>query len=61
MSSLLQFYSFFLQIDMGYVVMGFDLERAFQILNDVTGKLDARKACKEALKIHKKYLLKVYI
>ena len=41
--------------------MGFDLERGFQILNDVTGKLDARKACKEALKIHKKYLLKVHI
>lgn len=30
-----------------------------QLLNDVTGKLDAKKACKEALKIHKKYLLKV--
>eukprot|EP00249_Psilotum_nudum_P023147 c28759_g2_i6 orf=849-2477(+) len=29
-----------------------------KVLNDITGKLDAKKACKEALKIHKKYLLK---
>lgn len=27
-----------------------------QILGDITGNLDAKKACNEALKIHKKYL-----
>ncbi|KAH7293671.1 hypothetical protein KP509_28G036300 [Ceratopteris richardii] len=34
------------------------LDEVLKILNDVTGKLDAKKACKEALKLHKKYLLK---
>lgn len=28
-------------------------------MSDITGNLDAKKACKEALKIHKKYLSKV--
>jgi hypothetical protein len=28
-------------------------------LSDITGNMDARKVCKEALKIHKKYLSKV--
>lgn len=31
-----------------------------QILNDTTGNLDAKKACTEALKLHKKYLRKVH-
>lgn len=34
------------------------LDEVLKLLNDITGKLDAKKACKEALKIHKKYLLK---
>ena len=29
---------------------------SFQILNDVNGNLDAKKACAGALKLHKKYL-----
>ena len=32
---------------------------SFQILNDVNGNLDAKKACAGALKLHKKYLKKV--
>jgi len=28
-------------------------------MSDITGNLDAKKACKKALKIHKKYLSKV--
>ena len=32
---------------------------SFQILNDVNGNLDAKKACIGALKLHKKYLKKV--
>jgi hypothetical protein len=28
-------------------------------LNDITGNLDARKACSGAMKLHKKYLKKV--
>ena len=32
---------------------------AFQILNDMTGNLDAKKACSSAMKLHKKYLKKV--
>ncbi|KAJ4775555.1 Ypt/Rab-GAP domain of gyp1p superfamily protein [Rhynchospora pubera] len=35
------------------------LDDVVKILNDITGSLDAKKACKEALKIHKKYLNKV--
>jgi hypothetical protein len=35
------------------------IELFWQILNDITGNLDAKQACKEALKIHKKYLNKV--
>lgn len=31
-----------------------------QILNDITGNLDAKKACAGAMKLHKKYLKKVY-
>jgi hypothetical protein len=27
-----------------------------QILNEITGSLDAKKACREALQIHEKYL-----
>ncbi|MCO5586314.1 hypothetical protein L7F22_040253 [Adiantum nelumboides] len=34
------------------------LDEVLKLLNDITGRLDAKKACKEALKIHKKYLLK---
>lgn len=34
------------------------LDEVLKILNEITGKLDAKNACKEALKIHKKYLLK---
>ena len=34
---------------------------AFQILNDITGNLDAKKACSGAMKLHKKYLKKVFI
>lgn len=30
-----------------------------QILSDITGNFDAKKACTEALKLHKKYLNKV--
>ena len=30
-----------------------------QILNDMTGNLDAKKACTGAMKLHKKYLKKV--
>ena len=30
-----------------------------QILGDIAGNLDAKKACKEALKIHEKFLKKV--
>lgn len=30
-----------------------------QILNDMTGNLDAKKACTGALKLHKKYMKKV--
>jgi len=32
---------------------------AFQILNDMTGNLDAKKACSGAMKLHRKYLKKV--
>ncbi|VFQ95204.1 unnamed protein product [Cuscuta campestris] len=35
------------------------LDDVVKILNDVTGNLDARKACTGALKLHKKYLKKV--
>lgn len=34
------------------------LDDVVQILGDITGNLDAKKACNEALKIHKKYLKK---
>ncbi|XP_047334434.1 rab GTPase-activating protein 22-like isoform X2 [Impatiens glandulifera] len=34
------------------------LDDVVKILNDMTGNLDARKACVEALKLHKKYLKK---
>ncbi|XP_010905820.1 rab GTPase-activating protein 22 isoform X1 [Elaeis guineensis] len=34
------------------------LDDVVKILNDITGKLDAKKACNEALKLHKKYLSK---
>lgn len=30
-----------------------------QLLNDVTGKIDPKQACKSALKLHSKYLRKV--
>ncbi|CAH9075997.1 unnamed protein product [Cuscuta europaea] len=35
------------------------LDDVVKILNDVTGNLDARKACTGALKLHKKYLKKI--
>ncbi|KAE8667788.1 early nodulin-like protein 3-like [Hibiscus syriacus] len=34
------------------------LDDVVKILNDVTGSLDAKKACNEAIKLHKKYLKK---
>lgn len=34
------------------------LDDVVEILGDITGKMDAKKACKDALKIHKKYLSK---
>lgn len=34
------------------------LDDVVRILGDITGNLDAKKACKDALKIHKKYLSK---
>ncbi|KAJ4968563.1 hypothetical protein NE237_015264 [Protea cynaroides] len=34
------------------------LDDVVKILNDLTGNLDAKKACREALKIHKKYFRK---
>ncbi|KAM7498841.1 hypothetical protein LguiA_023255 [Lonicera macranthoides] len=34
------------------------LDDVVKILNDITGNLDARKACSEAIKLHKKYLRK---
>ncbi|CAM6015315.1 unnamed protein product [Sphagnum balticum] len=35
------------------------LDEVLKLLNDVTGKVDAKEACKLALKLHKKYLIKV--
>ncbi|OVA19200.1 Rab-GTPase-TBC domain [Macleaya cordata] len=35
------------------------LDDVVKILNDISGNLDAKKACKEALKVHKKYLNKL--
>uniref|UniRef100_A0A0A0K4N1 Rab-GAP TBC domain-containing protein n=1 Tax=Cucumis sativus TaxID=3659 RepID=A0A0A0K4N1_CUCSA len=35
------------------------LDDVVNILGDVTGNLDAKKACNEALKLHKKYLSKI--
>ncbi|GFQ00994.1 hypothetical protein PHJA_002243300 [Phtheirospermum japonicum] len=35
------------------------LDDVVKILNDITGNLDARKACAGAMKLHKKYLKKV--
>lgn len=32
------------------------MSRCKQILNEITGSLDAKKACREALQIHEKYL-----
>ncbi|KAF6174782.1 hypothetical protein GIB67_031306 [Kingdonia uniflora] len=34
------------------------MDDVIKILNDITGNLDAKKACKEALEVHKKYLSK---
>jgi hypothetical protein len=34
------------------------LDDVVQILGDIAGNLDAKKACKEALKIHEKFLKK---
>ncbi|KAE8678061.1 early nodulin-like protein 3-like [Hibiscus syriacus] len=34
------------------------LDDVVKILNDITGSLDAKKACNEAIKLHKKYLKK---
>ncbi|XP_022735207.1 TBC1 domain family member 15-like [Durio zibethinus] len=34
------------------------LDDVVKILNDITGNLDAKKACSEAMKLHKKYLKK---
>ncbi|GKV52046.1 hypothetical protein SLEP1_g58652 [Rubroshorea leprosula] len=35
------------------------LDDVVKILNDITGSLDAKKACSGAMKLHKKYLKKV--
>jgi hypothetical protein len=35
------------------------IHHILQILNDITGNLDAKKACSGAMKLHKKYLKKV--
>jgi len=35
------------------------MKLSLQILGDITSSLDAKKACKEALKIQEKYLNKV--
>ncbi|XP_050251771.1 GTPase-activating protein gyp7 isoform X2 [Quercus robur] len=35
------------------------LDDVVKIMSDITGNLDAKKACKKALKIHKKYLSKL--
>ncbi|KAK8706069.1 hypothetical protein V6N13_049647 [Hibiscus sabdariffa] len=37
------------------------LDDVVQILNDMTGNLDAKKACLGAMKLHKKYLKKVLL
>ncbi|XP_017635879.2 uncharacterized protein LOC108477925 isoform X1 [Gossypium arboreum] len=37
------------------------LDDVVKILNDITGSLDAKKACNEAIKLHKKYLKKVLL
>lgn len=37
------------------------LDDVVKILNDITGNLDAKKACDGALKLHKKYLTKVKV
>ncbi|CAN1800292.1 TBC1 domain family member 15 [Linum perenne] len=37
------------------------LDDVVKILNDITGNLDAKKACTGAMKLHKKYLKKVLI
>lgn len=37
----------------------FILSCIFQILNDIAGDLDAKKACANAMKLHKKYLKQV--
>ncbi|MBA0809668.1 hypothetical protein Gohar_025301 [Gossypium harknessii] len=37
------------------------LDDVVQILNDITGNLDAKKACIGAMKLHKKYLKKVLL
>ncbi|KAG5570191.1 hypothetical protein H5410_059957 [Solanum commersonii] len=34
------------------------LDEVVKILNNITGNLDARKACSSAMKLHKKYLKK---
>lgn len=41
-------------------LIGVSSHRNSQILNDITGDLDAKKACIDALKLHKKYLKKVW-
>jgi len=40
---------------------GINSRLLFQIMGDITGSLDAKKALTEALKIHKKYLNKARI
>ncbi|RVW40278.1 hypothetical protein CK203_082775 [Vitis vinifera] len=35
------------------------LDDVVKILNDITGNLDAKKACTGAMKLHRKYLKKV--
>jgi hypothetical protein len=42
-----------------YLRISLLIHHILQILNDITGNLDAKKACSGAMKLHKKYLKKV--
>ena len=42
------------------LLIALSLSLNVQILNDMTGNLDAKKACTGAMKLHKKYLKKVF-
>ncbi len=62
LNSLLPFCNYTLPYDLLSVSKSFFscfVFNPFQILNDMTGNLDAKKACTGAMKLHKKYLKKV--